>query len=81
MGWLLVVFFVIFIIALLHEKAEDKAEEKAYNNGYCPKCGKFMSTIHDEWGNSLGFGCTNCGHRTSDRYIGSEILRYRKENK
>ena len=78
MGWLLVVFFVIFIIALLQEKANDKAEEKAYNNGYCPKCGKRMRTLEDDWGNTTGFGCV-CGHRTSDRYIGSDIEHIHKK--
>ena len=67
--------FAILIIALLHEKRKEKKEERDYNNGYCPKCGKFMSTIYDQWGNEIGFGCPNCGHRTSDRYIGSEYRR------
>lgn len=78
MGWLLVVFFVIFIIALLQEKANDKAEEKSYNNGICPKCGKRMRTLEDDWGNTTGFGCI-CGHRTSDRYIGSDLKHIHKK--
>lgn len=59
-------------------KANDKAEEKAYNNGYCPKCGKRMRTLEDDWGNTTGFGCV-CGHRTSDRYIGSDIEHIHKK--
>lgn len=76
--WGFLILFASIFICVLNEKAKDKKEEKEYNNGYCPKCGKYMSTIPDQWGNSIGFGCTNCGHRTSDRYIGSE---YRKNNK
>ena len=77
--WVLILFGIMAIL-LFHEKAERKKEEKDYNNGICPKCGRYMSTITDEWGNEIGFGCPKCGHRTSDRYIGSEILRYRNKN-
>lgn len=77
----MLIFFGIFIIVLLYDHAKNKKEERDYNNGYCPKCGKYMTTFIDEWGNDIGFGCSNCGHRTSDRYIGSEILRQRKNKK
>lgn len=77
--WGFLILFGLLAIGLFYEKAEGKAEEKAYNNGYCSKCGEYMSTIHDQWGNSIGFGCSNCGHRTSDRYIGSEFQHLRKK--
>ena len=53
----LLILFVIFAIALLHEKAKGKVEEREYNNGICPKCGKRMRTLEDNWGNTIGFGC------------------------
>ena len=73
--------FAVVIIGCLIDKAEDNKELKAYNNGKCPKCGRYMHTIPDEYGNSIGFGCTNCGYKAPDRFIGSETSRYRKNNK
>lgn len=77
--WGVLILFGLLVIGLLHEKAQDKAEERAYNNGYCPKCGKRMTSLCDEWGNTTGFGCTKCGHRASDRYIGSEFKNISKK--
>lgn len=74
----MLIVFIIFVMFLLHDKSERRDEEKAYNNGYCPKCGKRMRTLEDDWGNTIGFGCV-CGHRTSDRYIGSDIKHIHKK--
>lgn len=74
----MLIVFIIFVMFLLHDKSERRDEEKAYNNGYCPKCGKRMRTLEDDWGNTTGFGCV-CGHRTSDRYIGSDIKHIHKK--
>lgn len=77
--WALILFGIMAIL-LFHEKAERKKEEKDYNNGICPKCGAWMCTLEDNWGNTTGFGCKKCGHRTSDRYIGSDMAHYRNKN-
>ena len=77
--WGFLILFALLIYALLNEKAKDNREVKEYNNGICPKCGKRMSTLIDEWGNDIGFGCTNCSHRASDRYIGSDFPHLRKD--
>lgn len=74
----MLIVFIIFVMFLLHEKSKERDEEKAYNNGFCPKCGKRMRTLEDDWGNTTGFGCT-CGHRTSDRYIGSDLKHIHKK--
>lgn len=74
----MLIVFIIFVMFLLHDKSERRDEEKAYNNGYCPKCGKRMRTLEDDWGNTTGFGCV-CGHRTSDRYIGSDLKHIHKK--
>lgn len=77
MGFLLL--FAALAIALLYEKTENKQKEKAYNDGICPKCGKRMWTITDEYGNDKEFGCTHCGHRTDRRYIGSDYNHLHKK--
>lgn len=74
----MLIVFIILLMFLLHDKSERRDEEKAYNNGYCPKCGKRMRTLEDDWGNTTGFGCV-CVHRTSDRYIGSDIKHIHKK--
>lgn len=74
----MLIVFIIFVMFLLHDKSERRDEEKAYNNGICPKCGKRMRTLEDDWGNTTGFGCI-CGHRTSDRYIGSDLKHIHKK--
>lgn len=73
------VFFAIFAFLLLHEKAKERDEENAYNKGYCPRCGRRMWTINDDWGNDIGFGCTNCGYRAPNKYIGSDYDDMRKK--
>ena len=49
------------------------------DNYICPKCGKRMWTITDEYGNDKEFGCTHCGHRTDRRYIGSDYNHLHKK--
>lgn len=73
--------FAIVIIGCLIDKAEDNRDWRAYNNGKCPKCGNPMMTLPNEYGDCVAFGCPKCGYKAPDRFIGSETLRYRKNNK